>query len=83
MESECHTECSKIDLSYTMVKSESWKGIDDNQYNANGKEWEDQEKLGQNVSLYYHQVHYVVWPRILFREILWESIKQLGEKIGW
>jgi len=34
------------------------------------------------MSMYYHQVHYVVWLKISIGEILLENIEQLCENIG-
>ena len=64
------------------VKEAGWKDGDDGQYNGNVEEYADQEHVGQNVSMYYHQVDYVVGLRISFRAILWEYIEQSHQKIG-
>jgi hypothetical protein len=42
------------------VKENGCKGVDDVQYNGNEEELGDQEKVGQNASLYDHQLQYVV-----------------------
>jgi len=64
------------------VKEKCWKGVEDGQYNGNQEEYGEQEKVGQNVKMYFHQVLYIVWLRISFREILWENIGQSQVNIG-
>jgi hypothetical protein len=62
-------------------KKEDWKGVDDGQYNGNEKEWGYQENVGQNLAMYYPQVYYVAWPRMVFKDILWQNIEQSCENI--
>jgi len=40
-----------------MIQEEGCKGVADSQYNGNEEESGDQEKVGQNASMYYHQVY--------------------------
>ena len=60
MECECGTKCSGTDSAYTTIKEEARKAVSDGQYNGNEEESRNQETVGQNPSMYYHQVHYVV-----------------------
>ena len=57
------------------------KDVQNGQYNGHEEDQGDQEKVGQNVSMYYHQVYYVVWQRILFRELLRKNVDQSRENI--
>jgi hypothetical protein len=43
-----------------MVKEDRHEGVDDVQYNRKEQECGHQEEVGRNVTMYYHQVQYVV-----------------------
>ena len=66
---EFRTEWSRIDSANVKVKGTDSNGFDDGQYNGNKEEYDDQENVEQNVSMYFHLILYIVWPRMSYRDI--------------